>query len=158
MSKISVLKPNGQWATPICGLDKVHLMKRVVQCELENLPLWKNPGLDEDDPYFEEFIRDFYHTYLPETEINLKSVYRGQLTADPLDKFTGKYVNWKFFQEKTKIDISKAKVFKMRLVTLQDIAKHDDLLRPIFDALIKAADIPSPTPTEYCLTFKFEAE
>lgn len=147
MSKISVLKSNGQWSEPIFGLDKIHLMKSAIQHEYAKTKYWKERV--DGDKYADTCI-------LEELEIDTMKI-----NTDFMDEnrvIENNIVNWFFFNKNAGVDLSKAKLIKMRLSTLQEIAKHETLLTPIYDALIKAADIPSPTPNEYCLTFKFEVE
>lgn len=147
MSKISVLKSNGQWSEPILGLDKVHLMKSAIQHEYTKTEYWKERAYG--DKYADTCI-------LEELEIDTMKIYTDFMDEYPV--IENNIVNWFFFNKNAGVDLSKAKLLKMRLSTLQEIVKYETLLAPIYDALIMAAEIPSPTPDEYCLTFKFEAE
>lgn len=147
MSKISVLKSNGQWSEPVYGLDKVHLVKCAIQYEYSKTNYWYERVCGERYPSNIE---------LKELEINTKKI-----TTDFMDEcpvIENNSVDWFYFKKYSGIDLPKAKLLKMRLSTLEEMRNKAVLLSSMYDKLITSADIPSPTPEEYCLTFKFEEE
>ena len=146
MSKISVLKSNGKWSNPVYGLDKVHLMKSAIQSEYTKTDYWCERMCDRVPSTIA----------LNELEIDAEIITTRFMDECPVIEDSS--VRWFYFNRYAGVELRKAKLLKMRLSTLQEIKKFGVLLSPIYDALIKAADIPSPTPHEYCLTFKFEEE
>lgn len=146
MSKISVLKSNGQWSNPIYGLDKIHLMKSAIQREYTKTYILG----EKEDVDFSTTMMTLEDLEI-DTEI-ITTAFTGNLPV------VSSNVNWYLFNKNAGVNLNEAKLLKMRLSTLQIIAKEEALLTPIYNALIKAAEILSPTPNEYCLLFKFEDE
>ena len=141
MSKISVFTSFGQWSSPICGLDKVHLMWSAIKREYIQTDYYKTMG-DEYNP-------DYGITCeLKNLEIDNQKITTDSIFYNPEDGS----INW------ISTSLSRAKSFKMRLCTLQQMAEEDKYASAMYNALIKAAQIPSPAPTNYCLMFKFEDE
>lgn len=170
MSKISVLTPLGQWSEPIVGLDKIHLLKEAIQCEFGVLYAdWKeregrkDACIDYDEVKLvddEELLRkaeNHPELFMPlcELEINTKEITKRSMNDNPTEN---PRVDWKYFKTASGIELSKAKLLKMRLETLQKMADKATYLSPIYKELIAAAEVPSPTPVNYCLTLKFENE
>lgn len=170
MSKISVLTPLGQWSEPIVGLDKIHLLKEAIQFEFDILHAeWKerrgckDACIDYDEVKLlddeEELRRADNHLelFMPlcELEINTKKITKRSMNNNPTEN---PRIDWKYFKTTSGVDLSKAKLLKMRLGTLQQMADSATYLAPIYKELIAAAKVPSPTPEYYCLTFKFKNE
>lgn len=143
MSKISVLKPNGQWSEAIYGLDKICLMKSAIHFEYTATHYWYDRVCNIDD-YAKDYI-------LCELEIDAQSVSARFMDDYPVED---NRIIWAFFKK----DLAKAKIFKMRLSTLKEMAEYATYLKPVYDVLIELAEIPTPTPEGYCLSFKFENE
>lgn len=143
MSKITVSKPNGQWSEPIYGLDKIRLMKSAIQYEYTATNYWYDRVCKTD------FGKDYT---LCELEINGQEISARFMDEYPIiddDK-----IIWSFFNK----DLTKAKFLKMRLATLKEMADNATYLKSVYNALIEMAEVPTPTPEGYCLTFRFEAE
>ena len=170
MSKISVLTHLGQWSEPIAGLDKIHLLKEAIQCEFDVLYAdwkkregWKDAYTDYndykelDDEEMCKMRENRYEYFMPlcELEINTKEITKRSMNGNPTEN---PRVDWKYFKTASGIELSKAKLLKMRLETLQKMADKATYLSPIYKELIAAAKVPSPTPVNYCLTLKFENE
>ena len=166
MSRINVFTSCGQWSKTICGLDKVHLMRRAIKYEYVKTGYWEKKteresdldlsGLPDDYPL--EFLRDDNYI-LSGLEIDLKTINANFMDGVSGLKYRSKdYIDWHLFKEVTKIDLSKVQLFKMRLCTLQQMAEKDILASAMYKALIEAALIPSPTPDNYCLMFCFGNE
>lgn len=63
---------------------------------------------------------------------------------------------WPLFYKKK--NLSKAEFLKVRLSTLIEIANNSTYLKSVYNKLIEKAEVPTPTPKGYCLTFKFADE
>lgn len=153
MSKISVWTSLGQWSEEIVGLDKVDFIKDAIQHEFSlTFKEWKEryKFYHEDDFSVNDLE---LNVPLVGLEINTKEVAKGYINDSPTEK---EYVNWVHFQQHSNIDLAKARVFKLRLSTMQMMVDEATYLSPVYKELISAAKAPIPVSDGYCLLFKFK--
>ena len=142
---MSVIKvwADGRWSNPICGLDKVYLIKTAILSQYSPADYLDNP--------------DDYESLLDGFEINGTHIYADDFQEDHYkskewDRF------WRRFQGHMKFELKNVESFTFPIAVLRHMCRADASLSAKYDEIIEASKAPVSTPGGYCLFLKFEDE
>lgn len=151
MSSIKVWTSEGDWSTPINGCDKVHLMKEAIKFEFlrlteEDYDLYLSDVTDADGKKTSETVHQ------SKLQIDNKLVDLAEFRDDE-----------GYFDERV-LDVFRRKMmpqasfFKMKLSTLNGMAKEDTVMANLYNKIAACAKVPSAAKKDYCLLMMFEDE
>ena len=149
MSRISVWTPKGTWSAPVCGLDKVHLVKEAIEISseaeikkaIEKSEYWENIPIPLDD-----------------YEIDSKSIVnRVQILKEEYDNGEEIISTIQVICLKTGgevVNAADSRIFMMPLAVLKELEKKDTLYTETYKYLIAQLEASSVS----CVMLKFEDE
>lgn len=147
MSKLKVwVEPQGNWSKEFVGLDKIHLIKDAIlrECRIVSPEEGYCEPLNglEIDAIELQVSDDYYH---------------------PIDEGTKEIVSeevilWGAFEKSNRVKIASARILKLPLALLSEMANAGGYLSSLYKDIIKAARVFEPTTPDYCLLLKFENE
>ena len=158
MSKISVWTSDGYWSDEVRGCDKVHLMKKAIECEAYK---FRDARKKDKDLHDVQECRNKYKDGTVGYSVNHWSGL--QIDNKRIDMTWADFLDYynnldsvklkKFIHEQNLLNAS---FFTMHLSTLQEMAQEETTMTALYERLIELANVPDKGVSR--LLFMFEAE